>query len=69
MLNRTPVVTALFYNFHPQMVARAIPDAWSYASPAALLDARLAAMDGAMRRVLAGDLSLYKIGARVCRID
>jgi hypothetical protein len=38
------------------MVARAIPDAWSYAAPAALLDARLAAMDGAMRRVLGDDV-------------
>ena len=51
-----PVVTALFYNFHPYMVARAIPDAWSCATPAALLDARLAAMDGAMRRVLGEDV-------------
>jgi helix-turn-helix protein len=51
-----PVVSALFYNFHPQMVARAIPDAWSCASPAALLDARLAAIDGAMRRVLGDDV-------------
>jgi hypothetical protein len=47
-----PVVSALFYVFHPQMVARAIPDAWSCATPAALLDARLAAIDGTMRRVL-----------------
>jgi len=47
-----PVVTALFYNFYPQMVARAIPDAWGYATPAGLLEARLAAVDGAMRRVL-----------------
>src|ERR687889_842456 len=46
-----PVVTALFYNFHPRMVARAIPDAWSYATPAQLLDARVTSMDGAMRRV------------------
>jgi hypothetical protein len=51
-----PVVGALFYNFHPRMVARAIPDAWSYASPAALVDARLAAMDLAMRRVLGDDV-------------
>ena len=51
------VVTALFYNFHPRMVARAIPDAWSYASPSALLDARLASMDGAMRRVLGEDIA------------
>jgi len=50
------VVTALFYNFHPKMVGRAIPDAWSYATPAALLDARLAGVDGAMRRVLGDDV-------------
>jgi hypothetical protein len=51
-----PVVTALFFNFHPQMVARAIPDAWSCATPGALLDARLTAMDGAMRRVFGDDV-------------
>src|SRR5438874_7292458 len=50
------LATALFYNFHPKMVARAIPDAWSYATPAALVDARLAAMDGALRRVLGDDV-------------
>src|SRR3954468_14179212 len=38
-------VTAVFFNFKPTMVERAIPDAWSYASPADLLDARLAAID------------------------
>src|SRR6266702_1041865 len=37
------VVTALFYHFHPSMVRRAIPDAWSYASPDALAEARVAA--------------------------
>ena len=51
-----PVVSALFYNFHPRMVARAIPDAWSYATPAALLDARFTAIDAAMRRVLGDDV-------------
>src|SRR5580658_1291886 len=50
-----PVVTALFYNFHPQMVARAIPDAWTYATSGDLLGARLAAMDEALRRVLGDD--------------
>jgi hypothetical protein len=50
------LVSALFYNFHPQMVARAIPDAWSYATPAVLLDARLAAVDSVMRRVLGDDV-------------
>src|SRR4051812_46384905 len=49
------VVSALSYNFHPQMVARAIPDAWGCATPAVLLDARLDSMDRAMRRVLGDD--------------
>lgn len=50
------VVTALFFNFAPSMVARAIPDAWRYATPAALLDARIDSMDGALRRVLGDDV-------------
>ena len=45
------LVTAVFYNFHPSMVARALPDAWSYATPAQLLDVRLAAVDNAVRRL------------------
>jgi hypothetical protein len=47
-----PVVTAVFYNFNPTMVARAIPDAWGYATPAQLLDARLAAVGATMTRLL-----------------
>jgi hypothetical protein len=35
-----PVITATFFNFHPAMVARAVPDAWSFSSPAAVLVAR-----------------------------
>ena len=50
------VVTAVFYNFHPAMVARALPDAWTYASPAALLEARLGAVDSTLRRVLGSEL-------------
>jgi hypothetical protein len=46
------LVTATFYNFHPTMVARAIPDAWSYAAPEKVLDARLAAVDAALHRIL-----------------
>ena len=33
------VVTALFYNFAPSRVARALPDAWGFAPPAAALSA------------------------------
>ena len=63
-----PVVTSLFYNFHPQMVARAIPDAWTYATPDALLDARLVAMDAALRRVLGDQLIGSPLVARAAEL-
>ncbi|HZX07678.1 SCO6745 family protein [Kribbella sp.] len=44
-------VAAVFYNFHPAMVARSIPDAWSRATPEQLLEARLTAVDNAVRRL------------------
>lgn len=50
------LVTAVFFNFHSKMVRRAIPDAWTYASPAQLLDARVSAIDAALRRVLGDDV-------------
>ncbi len=46
------VVTSIFYGFHPRMVERAIPAAWMYAEPQQLIDARLSAMDAALRRLL-----------------
>jgi hypothetical protein len=46
------VVTATFYNFSPALVARHIPRAWGLASPRPVLDARLAAADAALRRLL-----------------
>jgi len=46
------LVTAVFYNFHPAMVARALPDAWNLATPEQLLAARLQAVDNAVRRML-----------------
>lgn len=49
------VVTATFFNFAPPMVRRAIPDAWSFSSPQAMLTARLQVADAALRRLL-GDL-------------
>ncbi|WP_258055075.1 hypothetical protein [Streptomyces sp. Ru71] len=50
-----PVVTSSFYVFHADRVARALPDAWRYASPEAVLAARERAMDAAMTRVLGPD--------------
>ncbi|MGD9704997.1 MAG: hypothetical protein AB7Q42_17475 [Acidimicrobiia bacterium] len=46
------VVTALFYNFAPTRVARALPDAWAIAGPDAALDARRAGANRALRRMV-----------------
>ena len=45
-------VEATFFSFHPDRVRRALPDAWTYASPAVVLDARSAAAATALRRLL-----------------
>lgn len=45
-------VTSAFYNFHPSRVHRALPDAWSVASPEAFLETRLVGVDRALRRLL-----------------
>jgi hypothetical protein len=46
------VVSATFFNFHPSMVNRSIPDAWSFASPATVLAARRQGAAACLRRVL-----------------
>ncbi|WP_206791203.1 hypothetical protein [Amycolatopsis sp. MtRt-6] len=48
--------TAVLFGFAPSMVARALPDAWSFAAPDAVLRSRLAAVSAALGRV-AGDVS------------
>jgi hypothetical protein len=49
------VVTATFYNFAPGPIARCIPRAWSLASPADVISARLVAVDAALKRFLGED--------------
>ena len=49
-------VTAIFFGFQPAFVARALPSVWSMASPQAALDARLAGVDRAVRRIFGSDL-------------
>jgi hypothetical protein len=46
------LVTAVFFNFHPAMVARALPDAWGLASPEDVIAARLQTADVALRRLI-----------------
>ena len=46
------VVTATFYNFAPDFVGRRVPAVWEAVSPTAAMEARLAGVDAAVRRVL-----------------
>jgi hypothetical protein len=45
-------VTAMAYSFPPATVARAIPDAWTYATPEAALAARISGSAAALREAL-----------------
>jgi hypothetical protein len=47
-------VGAMAYGFAPAMVARAIPDAWRFAAPSAVVDARLASAPEALRHHVDG---------------
>lgn len=53
---RTEVVQATFFNFNPDVVARAMEGAWETATPAQLLAARLEGADAALRGVLGDDV-------------
>ncbi len=44
------VVIATFYNFNPSLVRHSMENAWSLTSPAAMLTARLNAVDSSLRR-------------------
>lgn len=45
-------VTAAFYHFSPELVARHVPAVWEAVTPSAVLAARLRAADTALRRLL-----------------
>jgi hypothetical protein len=61
------LVTAVFYGFHPRMVARALPDAWHVASPERFLAARLDGVDRALRRMLGDDVAGLEEAADLAR--
>ncbi len=73
------VVTAAFYNFNPELVARHIPRAWSLASPEQVIAARWKVADQTLRRLLGEDVigspefaraaELLTAAARECRIE
>ncbi|MFV0260719.1 MAG: SCO6745 family protein [Acidimicrobiales bacterium] len=47
-----PVVASTFFYYGPRRIARAIPDAWQFSTPEAVLEARFVAMDEALTRLL-----------------
>ncbi|NGO40831.1 SCO6745 family protein [Streptomyces ureilyticus] len=50
------VVTATFYNFRHQLVAKHVPEVWRTASPEAVLAARARAADSTLRRLLGDEV-------------
>jgi hypothetical protein len=50
------VVISTFFNFNPELVHAAIPEAWSVTTPGALVSARFGAVDRAMRRLLGDEV-------------
>lgn len=55
------VVHALFYNFTPERVAKALPDAWTYASPETALACRIEGSVAALQRSLDGAVPMSQI--------
>ena len=48
-------VVALFANFHPRRIGRALPEAWNLTSPEAMLAARRSGSAAALRRIWSTD--------------
>ena len=62
------VAIAVLYNFHPDMVRRAIPDAWSYSSPDRVLEARFEVADAALRRAWGADGDSSSVASAVTSV-
>ena len=50
------VVLATFYNFEPGLVRKSIPAAWALASPARIIEARMAAVDASLRKAFTDEV-------------
>ena len=61
-------VTATFYNFHPAMVARAVPEVWTMVTPADALAARLDGAAAALRDALGDDAGAADIAPTAERL-
>ena len=53
-------VAAAFYNFNHELIARHLPAVWDIASPEAVLEARLRAVDSTLRRLLGEEMIASK---------
>ncbi|MEV6400297.1 hypothetical protein AB0M39_36870 [Streptomyces sp. NPDC051907] len=53
-------VAAAFYNFNHEIIAEHLPAVWETASPQAVLDARLRAVDSTLRRLLGEEVVASK---------
>ncbi|MDQ4118140.1 MAG: hypothetical protein M3235_14440 [Actinomycetota bacterium] len=53
-----PPVVAAFHGFPPSTVARALPDAWSFATPEQALEARASGAARALRRLWGSDVDV-----------
>lgn len=62
------VVTAIFYNFAPHFVGRALPAVWELAPPQQALDARLAGIDAAVRRVMGEEWTTSRNAAEAAEL-
>jgi len=49
-------VTATFYNFHPDLIRRALDGVWERATPATVTEARRLAVDRSLRRLLGDEV-------------
>jgi hypothetical protein len=59
------LVTATFYNFHPRMVARSIPDAWRFSTPKRILAARYEGADVVLRKLLSERITAPELAEAV----
>jgi hypothetical protein len=62
------VVGATFVGFAPGFVARRVPAVWDAVTPAAALDARLAGVDAAIRRLLGPGWPASDVAARAAEL-
>ncbi len=62
------VVSATFYNFAPSWPARSLPDAWAFASPARVLEARLRGVEQILGPIFDADPGAKAAVARAAEL-